>query len=37
MREAGLGNLKPYVVPFPRNEHLKRFKNKMADIIPKLP
>jgi 2,3,4,5-tetrahydropyridine-2-carboxylate N-succinyltransferase len=37
MREAGLGHIVPYVVPFPRPEHQKRFKTKMIEIIPKLP
>jgi hypothetical protein len=37
IREAGLGHLKPHVVPFPRAEHQEHFKKAMAEIIPKLP
>jgi hypothetical protein len=37
LREAGLSDLPVYVTPFPRPEHQKRFKAKMAEIIPKLP
>ena len=37
MGEAGLSLVPLYVAPFPRSEHQKRFKAKMAEIIPKLP
>ncbi len=37
MSEAGLSDVPLYVTPFPRPEHQRRFKAKMAEIIPKLP
>lgn len=37
MREAGLSQTPLHVTPFPRPEHQRRFKAKMAEIIPKLP
>ena len=36
IREAGL-SLVPYVAPFPNHWHKKSFKEKMDEIIPKLP
>jgi hypothetical protein len=37
IHEAGLSNVPLYVTPFPGRYHLKRFRAKMAEIIPKLP
>ena len=36
IRQAGLSHVPLYVTPFPRPEHEKRFKTKMAEILPKL-
>lgn len=37
MREAGSQHVPHYVTPFPGRYHRKRFQERMAEIIPKLP
>jgi len=37
MRDADLSHVPLYVTPFPRPEHQKRFKEKLTEIVQKLP